>query len=418
MSSGVDLRLAGGTVLFCHDGTAYEFFQDLGIGRNGERVLFARPRTASGYRGKVIVKCVPLPQGPATDEFQRVRARLEEEVRLAQFLQHPNIARVHGLFEMKFGEVLALGAVMECVEGFSLNTLLTIAQTRGRYFSEAFVLYVGAEVAAALAHAHTRTDDAGNSLGIVNRDINPGCIRLRPSGGVALTDFGVACSRLQGRIATTLPRPPGDVIYASPEALLGEETDAHSDLFSLGLVLLEFATGRHLYYPGNLKHEDEGPRLSREQHQRVLAALATTMDLHLPPFVEEAIQHAMTYRVKDVASATFGLSQALRSVFHRLLYREPASRFATAAALEVALRAQLAQKGAYGATNAVNEVEAALLEGGESLEELSLMEDEGGIVPAFPPPSPDDIRTEPRPLRSADETTTEPQPGARRLTRH
>ncbi|MFB1482805.1 serine/threonine protein kinase [Corallococcus sp. RDP092CA] len=417
MSRGVDLRLAGGTVLFSHEGTAYEFFQDLGTGRNGERVLFARPRTPSGYRGKVLVKCVPLPQGPATDEFLRARARLEEEVQLARFLQHPNIARVHGLFEMKFGEVLGLGAVMECVEGFSLNTLLTIAQTRGRYFSESFVLYVGAEVAAALAHAHTRTDDAGNSLGIVNRDINPGCIRLRPSGGVALTDFGVACSKLQGRLATTLPRPPGDVIYASPEALLGEATDARADLFSLGLVLLEFATGRHLYYPGNLKQE-EGPRLSREQRQRVLAALATTMELHLPPFVEDAIRHAMTYRAKDVASATFGLSQLLRTVFHRLLCREPASRFATAAALEVALRAQLAQRGGYGATEAVKEVEAALFEGGEALEELDLMEDEGGIVPAFPPLSQDDIRTEPRPLRSADETTTEPQPGALRLTRH
>ncbi|WP_216618886.1 hypothetical protein [Corallococcus carmarthensis] len=135
MSSGADSRLAGGTVLFSHAGTAYEFFQELGIGRNGERVLFARPRTPSGYRGKVLVKCVPLPEGAVPEKFQRARARLEEEVRLAQFLQHPNIARVHGLFEMKFGEARGLGAVMECVEGFSLDTLLTIAQLRGRYVS-------------------------------------------------------------------------------------------------------------------------------------------------------------------------------------------------------------------------------------------------------------------------------------------
>ncbi|MBZ4375139.1 protein kinase [Corallococcus sp. AS-1-6] len=417
MSRGADSRLAGGTVLFSHAGIAYEFFQELGIGRNGERVLFARPRTPSGYKGKVLVKCVPLPEGAVPEKFQRARARLEEEVRLAQFLQHPNIARVHGLFEMKFGEARGLGAVMECVEGFSLNTLLTIAQLRGRYFSEAFVLYVGAEVAAALAHAHTRTDDAGNSLGIVNRDINPGCIRLRPGGGVVLTDFGVACSRLQGRLATTLPRPPGEVIYASPEALVGAVTDARSDLFSLGLVLLEFATGRHLYYPGNLKVEDESPRLSREQSQRVLAALATTMDMHLPPVVEDAVQRAMVFSGKDVKEAAFGLSTSLRSVFLRLLCREPASRYPTAAALELELRGQLARLGPYSAADAVKEVETALFEGGEALEELNVLEDEGGIVPAFPPRSQDAIPTEPHPPRSADETTTEPGPGALRLTR-
>ncbi|MFB1485423.1 serine/threonine protein kinase, partial [Corallococcus sp. RDP092CA] len=89
MSSGADSRFAGGAVLFCDGDTAYEFFQDLGTGRNGERVLFARPRTPKGYRGKVLVKCVPLPEGPATERFLRARARLEEEVRLAQFLQHP-----------------------------------------------------------------------------------------------------------------------------------------------------------------------------------------------------------------------------------------------------------------------------------------------------------------------------------------
>ncbi|WP_158627303.1 hypothetical protein [Corallococcus sp. AB045] len=51
------------------------------------------------------------------------------------------------------------------------------------------------------------------------------------------------------------------------------------------------------------------------------------------------------------------------------------------------------------------------------MEELNLLEDEGGIIPAFPPLSQDAIRTEPRPLRSADETTTELGPGALLLTR-
>lgn len=100
---------------------------------------------------------------------------------------------------------------MENVEGLTFNTLLTVAQARGRYFSEAFILYVGAEVAAALDYAHTRTDDAGLPLGIVNRDVNPARIRLDPHGQVRLTDFGVALSRLAGRLASSLLRPQGEV---------------------------------------------------------------------------------------------------------------------------------------------------------------------------------------------------------------
>jgi eukaryotic-like serine/threonine-protein kinase len=411
MASAFDPLFAGGAVLFRDGDTSYEFFQDLGTGRNGERVLLARPRTSAGYKGKVLLRCVALPDGPLPEKYQRTRARLEEEVRLARFLQHPNIARVHGLFEMKYG----LCAAMECVEGFSLDSLLSIAQVRGRYFSESFVLYVGAEVAAALAYAHTRTDDAGVPLGIVNRDVNPTRIRLRPSGGVALTDFGVALSALGGRIATTLPRPPGDAIYAAPEVLLGEVSDARADLFSLGLTLLEFATGRHLYDPGDRVLDDADPQLLRD---KVLAASVTVMEVPQPAFVEDAVRHAMSFRVKDVSKATFGLSKPLRSLLHQVLRRQKEARPETAAELESKLRALLASRGPYSGADAVKEVQQALLEGGEALEELDLLEeDEGGISPASPARGPDDVLTEPRPLRSADETPTEPGLGALRVAK-
>jgi serine/threonine protein kinase len=75
--------------------------------------------------------------------------------------------------------------------------------------SEAFTLYVGAEVASALHHAHTRTDERGQPLGIIHRDVSPGRIYLRPNGAITLTDFALARSLLPGRVKTTVPHARG-----------------------------------------------------------------------------------------------------------------------------------------------------------------------------------------------------------------
>ena len=297
------------------------------------------------------------------------------------------------------------------------------SQRAASYFSEAFILYVGAEVAAALDYTHTRTDDAGLPLGIVNRDINPARIRMGPHGEVRLTDFGVALSRLAGRLATSLPRPQGEVLYAVPEMLLGEVVDARADLFSLGLTLLEFATGRHLYDPGHLRIEDMEARLSSEEREQALAASVASMVTELPPFAEDAIWCAMAYRSEDVERAAEGLPVPLRDILHTLLRRAPAERFATAAELEAVMRARLAQLGPYTCEDAVKEVQWALVEAGDRLWDLEVPEDEGGITPPVTGTlNPDEVSTEEGeheerttakaiPLPHPDEVPTEP--GAR-----
>ena len=419
MSNSSDSWRAGGVVLFTNGDTSYEFFRDMGQGRVGERILLAQTRTGQRLGPCVVLKCVPVPHvANLTEKYRRTRARLEEEVRLAQYLQHPRIARVHGLFEMEYGWCVA----MENVEGLTLNTLLTVAQACGRYCSEAFILYVGAEVAAALDYAHTRTDDAGVPLGIVNRDVNPARIRLDPHGQVKLTDFGVALSRLAGRLATSLPRPQGEVLYAAPEALLGEVVDARADLFSLGLTLLEFATGQHLYDPGHLRIEDVEARLSKEEREQALAASVASMVTELPPFAEDAIWCAMAYRSEDVERAAEGLPVPLRDILHTLLRRNPAERFATAAELETVMRARLAQFGPYTGEDAVRELQWALAEAGDKLWDLEVPEDEGGItVPVTKTASPVGLSTETEPSNGArtiaastrhpDEVTTAPGGG-------
>lgn len=425
MSNPPDPRRAGGVVLFTNGDTSYEFFRDLGQGRVGERVLLAQTRTPQGLGACVVLKCVPLPQvAELTEKVQRTRARLEEEVRLAQYLQHPRIARVHGLFEIPCGLCVA----MENIEGLTLNTLLSVAQACGRYFSEAFILYVGAEVAAALDYAHTRTDDVGLLLGIVNRDINPARIRMGPHGEVRLTDFGVALSRLAGRLATSLPRAQGEVLYAAPEMLLGEVVDARADLFSLGLTLLEFATGRHLYDPGHLRIEEVEARLSKEEREQALAASVASMVTELPPFAEDAIWCAMAYRSEDIERAAEGLPVPLRDILHTLLRRNPTERFASAAELETVMRTRLAQLGPYTGEDAVREVQWALVEAENRLWDLEVPGDEGGITPpVIEAASADELSTETEPPNSArtiaaskrhsDAVTTVPGGGPRRSSK-
>jgi serine/threonine protein kinase len=160
--------LPRGVILFSQEDISYELLRELETSRHGESTVLARQRTPQGIRGQVVVKRLPLIEADPTTR-ERIRARLEEEVRLAAYLQHPNIARVHGRHEAQD----TLFVVLDFVEGWSLNTLLTASMMRGSRFSEAFILHVGAEVASALHHAHTREDEQGHPLHILHRDINP-----------------------------------------------------------------------------------------------------------------------------------------------------------------------------------------------------------------------------------------------------
>ncbi len=283
--------------------------------------------------------------------------RYTEETRLAAHLQHSKIARILGCHEVEG----VLYVVSEQIEGTSINTLISYSQMRQAFLSPAFCLYVGAEVASALHYAHTCKDERGAPLGIVHRDVNPARIYLKSEGAVILTDFARARSLLPGRVATTLPRPQGDVFYCSPEALLGEETDPRSDLFSLGLVLLELATWRHLYSMSDVMTRDVEEALTPAVRGQVLHAFMTAMEADLPDHTEDCILRAATFTPQDVDEITEPLAHPLRSIIRRLLQRKPEDRYPSAAALEADLREGLSSLGTpYGATEALEAVYGSL----------------------------------------------------------
>ena len=227
--------------------------------------------------------------------------------------------------------------------------------------SEAFGLYLAMEVAGVLHHAHTLKDGAGRPLDILHRDLCLDSLRVGAAGEVRLADFAFASSLLPGRLRTSPGRLRGTVEFAAPERLGGEgsaRVDERSDLFSLGLVLLEVMTGQHLYDLEEVEKAAEakrGPWVGLGPEARMLAEAWSWVS------PEEMARRAAAFRPEHVARATRKLSEPVRHVLGTLLRREPEERYPSAESLLVALRDCQREVGGapYGRREALREVTQA-----------------------------------------------------------
>ncbi|WP_408888708.1 serine/threonine protein kinase [Myxococcus faecalis] len=353
--SASEFRLPRGAILFTRDGFQYEFREDLGEVHHGLSLLLARRRTLEGsLRGKVLLKAVGIPKLAEMPRIKRARAKLEEQVRLAAYLHHPGILRVHGLHKAEG----CWYVITEHPSGHSISTLLTLSGECGRRFSPLFTLHVGARVAEALEHAHEAKDEQGLPLHIVHRALDVERLFVDWNGDVQVSDFGLALSDLPGRVSSTVRRPQGDAFYSSPEMLLTGRVDARSDLFALGNVLLELATGRNLLdAPDTLTEEVKGS-LSVRRRARVRRAIKRAQLAGSPPMVADAIWRAATYTQADLEKLTEPLPQALSVTLRKLLQPQPDARYQTARELATDLRRWLGEGAIYGR----NEVAAELHE--------------------------------------------------------
>ncbi len=161
--------------------------------------------------------------------------RFWREARAASSFNHPGICTIHELNESAETPFI----VMELLEGNSLVKLY-----RGQVMPYSKLLEMGVQLADALDAAHRKR--------ILHRDIKPSNIFVTNSGQVKILDFGLAKLYSAGADASTTVSiltdsgsTVGTVAYMSPEQARGETLDERSDLFSLGVVLYEMATGRH-----------------------------------------------------------------------------------------------------------------------------------------------------------------------------
>ncbi len=152
---------------------------------------------------------------------ERFSERFEREARAIAAVSHPHICTLH--------DVGPGYLVMELLEGETLASRLE----RG-CLGLAQAIEYGTQIASALAAAHTR--------GIVHRDLKPGNIMLTKSG-VKLLDFGLSRSSADIHATAEWERM-GTPAYMAPEQFQGQKADARTDIYALGLVLHEMATGR------------------------------------------------------------------------------------------------------------------------------------------------------------------------------
>jgi eukaryotic-like serine/threonine-protein kinase len=211
------------------------------LGGGGMGVVYSAEDTRLGRRVAVKFLSEEMARNPQALE------RFEREARAASALNHPNIATVYDVGTHEGRPYL----VMELLDGRGLDERL-----RGRSIDVATLVDWGIQIADAL--------DAAHAKGIVHRDVKPGNLFVNARGQVKVLDFGLAkvaepaggdaagaaglsAAPTVDDLLTSPGVAVGTVSYMSPEQARGEELDGRSDLFSLGCVLYEMATGQRAF---------------------------------------------------------------------------------------------------------------------------------------------------------------------------
>jgi serine/threonine protein kinase len=216
----------------------YTVFHRLGEGGMCE-LFIAGLAGPEGFQRTLVLKRLK-------PEIARNRAAVDQfidEAKLGSTLVHSNIVPVFDFGKVGDGYFIA----QEYVVGRNVGQLVERHLERLREPLEpGIVYYIAHEALHALAYAHDKTNEDGQPLHLIHRDVSPGNILVSARGEVKLIDFGIA--KAEGRVShTDLGNVKGNAAYMAPEQARGLALDARADLFSLGLVMYHALTGQPLY---------------------------------------------------------------------------------------------------------------------------------------------------------------------------
>jgi serine/threonine protein kinase len=244
----------------------YRLLGRIAVGGMAEVYRAAAPAAAGDARIVVVKRMLPRIASDAS-----ARAMFADEARLGAHVRHPNVIQV-----LDFGEADAHPyLVLEYVQGVDLWRLMRFLTRTGRSLTVPQAVFIGREMLTGLHAVHEASDEAGNRLGVVHRDVSPSNVLLSIHGEVKLGDLGIARARLREKFPNTAisERAKGKLGYLAPEQVRGGDSDRRADVFSAAVVIAELLMGRPLFAGGS-----------------ELAVLLAIRDSKVHPFLEFALQ--------------------------------------------------------------------------------------------------------------------------------
>lgn len=218
----------------------YQLIRRIGAGGMGE-VFLAREPSSDGPRACVVKKVLPSLQ-----ENRAFVGRFLDEAKVVVRLAHNNIARVYAMGEVA-GEYYL---TMEYVQGKTVSRFAKRMRDRRMQMPLGLILLIGERVCQGLQYAHHATDERGEPLHLVHRDLSPANVCISYRGEVKIIDFGAAQSTLKEE--QTAPRVViGNLTYMAPEQAKKQHVDGRADLYSCGVMLWELLAWHALPQKGD-----------------------------------------------------------------------------------------------------------------------------------------------------------------------